>query len=107
MRLLLDILAGSSILLGLFFFVAGTAGLLRFPDPHSRLHALTKADTLGLGFIALGAALHFADAALAAKLLLVWLLALLAAATIAQFVGRAALSELPAATAPTVCEEEA
>ena len=30
---------------GTFFFVAGTLGLLRFPDIYARLHAVTKADT--------------------------------------------------------------
>ncbi len=39
---------------GAFFFVAGTAGLLRFPDTLTRLHALTKADNLGLGLVVLG-----------------------------------------------------
>ncbi len=34
----------------LFFFTAGTIGLVRLPDLHSRLHALTKADNVGLGF---------------------------------------------------------
>jgi multicomponent Na+:H+ antiporter subunit G len=77
--------------LGLLFFVAGTVGLLRFPDVHSRLHALTKADNLGLGCIALGLALLAPDAWHALKLLLVWLLAMLAAATAAQLVARSAL----------------
>ena len=39
---------------GVFFFFAGTVALLRFPDSLSRLHALTKADNLGLGFVVLG-----------------------------------------------------
>ena len=39
---------------GLLFFVAGSIGLLRFPDTVSRLHALTKADTLGLGLVIAG-----------------------------------------------------
>ena len=30
-------------LLGTVFFLAGTMGLLRFPDVYTRLHALTKA----------------------------------------------------------------
>ena len=29
---------------GLVFFLAGTVGLLRFPDSLTRLHALTKAE---------------------------------------------------------------
>ena len=35
------------------FFLAGTVGLLRFPDTMTRLHALTKVDNLGLGLIVL------------------------------------------------------
>ncbi len=35
--------------IGLCFFITGTLGLLRFPDVFCRLHALTKADNLGLG----------------------------------------------------------
>ena len=49
-----DLFTIAATLAGLFFFVAGTLGLLRFPDVFSRLHALTKADNLGLGLIALG-----------------------------------------------------
>jgi multicomponent Na+:H+ antiporter subunit G len=84
-----------AILAGVFFFIAGTVGLLRFPDVHTRLHALTKADNLGLGFIALGVALRMADPWSIAKLLVVWMLAVLAAATVAQLVARAALDRLP------------
>lgn len=77
---------------GVGFFIAGTVGLLRFPDVHSRLHALTKADNLGLGFITLGVAIRLADPWSIAKLFVVWLLAVLAAATVAQLVARAAWS---------------
>ena len=80
---------------GLFFFVAGTAGLLRFPDVHTRLHALTKADNLGLGLIVFGLAFRMPDAWSVARLGLVWLLAVFAAATAAQLVARAALDGLP------------
>lgn len=86
---------------GLLFFLAGTVGLLRFPDVHSRLHALTKADNLGLGFLALGLALRADGAWTVMKLLLVWLLALLAAATVAQLVARSAL------VSPAAADEEA
>lgn len=76
---------------GLFFFVAGTTGFIRFTDVHSRLHALTKADNLGLGFIVLGACLQAEDGWTVVKLLLVWLLTLAAAATVAQLIARSAL----------------
>ncbi len=54
MRMLADGFTILSVIAGLVFFIAGTAGLLRFPDTASRLHALTKADHLGLGLIVLG-----------------------------------------------------
>jgi len=80
--------------LGLVFFVAGTVGLLRFPDTFRRLHALTKADNLGLGFIALGVAFQADTWAQLAMLALIWALALLAAGTVAQLVARAALAQV-------------
>ena len=71
---------------GAVFFVAGTTGLIRFPDTPSRLHALTKADNLGLGLVVLGL-LPFAPGWLfGLKLLLVWALVLLSGATAAQLI---------------------
>jgi multicomponent Na+:H+ antiporter subunit G len=78
---------------GAFFFLAGTVGLLRFPDSLTRLHALTKADNLGLGLIVLGL-LPQADGLFAVmKLIAVWLLAQLAGATVTQLVARAVRRE--------------
>jgi multicomponent Na+:H+ antiporter subunit G len=77
---------------GLFFFVAGTAGLIRFPDTFSRLHALTKADNLGLGLVALGVAFQADGWREVALIVLIWALALFSAGTVAQLVARAALS---------------
>jgi multicomponent Na+:H+ antiporter subunit G len=78
-------------ILGAVFFLAGTVGLLRFPDVHSRLHALTKADNVGLGFLFLGLALEAGSAAAAAKLFLIWCLVLLASASVSHVIARAAL----------------
>jgi multicomponent Na+:H+ antiporter subunit G len=75
--------------LGAVFFLAGTVGLLRFPDSITRLHALTKADNLGLGLVVLGL-LPQVDSVLAAlKLVAVWVLTQLAGATVTQLVARA------------------
>jgi multicomponent Na+:H+ antiporter subunit G len=88
-RIVLDIATVLLVAAGAVFFLAGTVGLLRFPDPLSRLHALTKADNLGLGLVVLGL-LPQADGVLAAlKLIAVWLLAQLAGATVTQLVARA------------------
>jgi multicomponent Na+:H+ antiporter subunit G len=71
------------------FFLAAGVGLVRFPDTYSRLHALTKADNLGLGFVLAGVALVEADALVALKLAAVWLLFLAGSATVAHLVARA------------------
>jgi len=49
--ILLNLLTGLLLAAAVFFFVAGTIGLLRFPDLYCRLHALTKADNLALDWI--------------------------------------------------------
>lgn len=41
------------LLAGSFFMLAGAIGLVRFPDFYMRLHAPTKASTLGVGSILL------------------------------------------------------
>jgi len=87
MQLLVDGLSIGFCVVGAVFFLAGTVGLLRFPDTLSRLHALTKADNLGLGFIVLGLALQANSLAMAAKLVLIWLLALIGSATACYLIG--------------------
>lgn len=83
MTVAVDVVTGIFVVVGLIFFTAGTVGLLRFPDLSSRLHALTKADTLGLGFILLGVALQADSLWTVAKLFVIWLFALIAAAVAA------------------------
>jgi len=86
---LLDLFSVAAISAGTFFFFAGTVGLLRFPDSLTRLHALAKADNLGLGLVALGL-MPRADSALSAfKLIVIWALVLLSGASTAQLIGRA------------------
>ena len=87
---LIEAVSAVLLLLGAVFYLAGTVGLLRFPDVYTRLHALTKADNLGLGFIALGLALQAPGLAAGLKLLLVWPLVLIASATVSfAIAGRA------------------
>ena len=79
------------IVLGIPFFVSGTIGLLRFPDIYTRLHALTKADNVGLGFVIIGLAIQASSWLEVVKLLLIWFLVLLASATSCHLVADAAL----------------
>jgi multicomponent Na+:H+ antiporter subunit G len=77
---------------GAGFFIVGSLGLLRFPDVFTRMHALTKADNLGLGLVVFGLLPSAESLPAGLKLLLVWLLVLIASATAAYLVARTALS---------------
>ncbi len=89
MSLLLDLWTVVAVAAGVFFFLAGTVGLLRFPDTLTRLHALTKADNLGLGLVVLGLLPRVGSPLAGLKLICVWLLVLLAGATASQLIARA------------------
>lgn len=69
-------ISAAMITVGAVFFLAGSVGLLRFPDVFTRLHALTKADNLGLGFVVAGVALQAESWFVVVKLFLIWLLVL-------------------------------
>ena len=86
---LLDLFSIAAISAGAFFFLAGTVGLLRFPDALTRMHALAKADNVGLGLVALGLIPRAESALSALKLIVIWALVLLSAAATTQLIGRA------------------
>jgi len=78
---------------GAAFFLAGTVGLLRFPDTLSRLHALTKADNLGLGFVIAGLALQSGSITNAAKLILIWLIVIITSSSACYLLGQLTLKK--------------
>lgn len=90
---MVNLVSALLLLAGTFFFVAGTAGLLRFPDIYTRLHAITKADNLGLGLLVLGLLLQAESVWSALKLLLIWGVALFSSATGSHVIARAARRE--------------
>jgi multicomponent Na+:H+ antiporter subunit G len=88
---ILHALAAVCVVLGATFFLAGTIGLLRLPDLFSRLHALTKADNLGLGLVMLGLILYDPNPFYAVKLLILWVLVMVSGATGAHLIAKRAL----------------
>jgi multicomponent Na+:H+ antiporter subunit G len=84
----LDAFSIAAIVAGMVFFLAGTVGLLRFPDAYTRLHALTKADNLGIALVVIGLLLQVGGVLPALKLVLVWLLVLLSSAAVSQLIAR-------------------
>jgi multicomponent Na+:H+ antiporter subunit G len=89
MKLAFDIFTISVVSAGAFFFLAGTVGLLRFPDSLTRLHALTKVDNLGLGLIVLGLLPQTSGLFGALKLVSIWLLVQLSGAIVTQLIAGA------------------
>ena len=78
---------------GCFFFIAGSIGMLRFPDVFARLHATTKADNVGLGLVVIGLLFQSESFFVAGKLILIWLLMMLASATACHLIAQSALRD--------------
>ena len=95
MSVLLDVFSVVAISGGAFFFLAGTVGLLRFPDAYTRLHALTKADNLGLALVVVGLLPQMNGLLAATKLILVWFLVMLSSAAVSQLIARSVRREEP------------
>ena len=85
-----DVFTVIAVTAGAFFFMAGSVGLLRFPDALTRLHALTKADNLGLGLVVLGLMPRASSLLAALKLASIWLLVLFTGAAVSQLIAKAA-----------------
>lgn len=88
MNSLLLIISWLALIVGAFFFLTGSLALLRFPDLFSRLHAVTKADTMGLGFVALGLMLRADSLQQVLLLMLVWMLVMTSGAVNCQLLAR-------------------
>ena len=56
--MLWDILIAASLVIGAFFALVGSYGLIKLGNPMSRLHAPTKAGTLGVGGILAASMIH-------------------------------------------------
>ncbi|UOQ46307.1 monovalent cation/H(+) antiporter subunit G [Halobacillus salinarum] len=88
----LDLVICLSLLIGTFFILSGSIGILRFPDVYARLHAATKSSTLGVAGIMIGAFFYlYAEYDIVSgKLLLAIVFALLTAPVSGHMIARAA-----------------
>ena len=90
---MIDLIALLLIFCGLFFFLSGSVGLLRLPDIYTRLHALAKADNVGLALVTLGMLLLEPNLLYQIKLIFIWLLVMAASAVSSHMVAKHALRE--------------
>ena len=63
MEALADLIAGLLLIAGAIFALLAAVGLLRLPDIYSRMHAASKAGTLGSGLMLIALAVHAGDTA--------------------------------------------
>ena len=85
----IDVVAGTFMIVGCLMSLAAGIGMLRFPDLLSRLHAATKPQVLGLFLLLAALGLELRTWAVLPVLVLAWLLQLLTAPVSAHMVGRA------------------
>jgi multicomponent Na+:H+ antiporter subunit G len=88
---LADYLSTALMALSIIFFIAGTVGLFRFPDLYSRLHALTKADNVGLGLMVLALMLQAEHWQTVVKLGLIWVMVSVASANVCILIANESL----------------
>lgn len=84
-----DIIAAVLMLAGTGFMTVAAIGLIRLPDLYTRMHAITKAGTLGIGLLLVGVAVHMGDLSFTTRAIAVILFVLLTAPVSAHMIGRA------------------
>lgn len=87
---MINILTALLLLCGGGFAAVAALGIVRLPDTFMRMHASTKAGTLGAGLIMVAVAIHTPDTGVALRALLTILFILLTAPVSAHIVGRTA-----------------
>ena len=90
-----DILVGLLLVIGSVFVLVSAFGALRLPDTNMKLHAVTKAGTLGAALVLLAASIYFGALAVSVKALVVFLFLLLTAPVAGHVLGRAAYRDGP------------
>ena len=93
MPVTLELLLSGLILIGAGFTLVGSLGLIRLRDFYSRLHAPTKATTLGVGSLLIASAIFFSyqDEGLSLHEILVTLFLFITAPVGAHLMAKAAL----------------
>jgi len=79
------------LLVGFFFFLAATIGLLRFPDFFCRLHATGKGDTMAVLLSLIGLSIYEGFSLTGLKLIFIAVFMFLAQPTATHAISRAAM----------------
>lgn len=86
---MIDVLVGLFLLAGASFVMIAAIGIVRLPDLLTRMHASTKAGTLGALLVLVGLAFHQGTGEVVSKAIATALFLLLTAPIAAHMIGRA------------------
>ena len=92
---MIEILTATVMFIGAFFMLVASVGLIRLPDVYSRMHAATKATTLGLGGILLSTILSFQTLDVTTQALLAIFFLFITAPVAAHLISRSAYHRGP------------
>ena len=90
MDLVLALVVGAMLVAGGIFSFLAALGIVRLPDVYTRMHAASKAGTVGSGLMLLAAGIHAGDAAIFTRALAGFVFFVLTAPIAAHLVARAA-----------------
>jgi len=86
---MIDILTSLLLLLGSFLCLMAALGVVRLPDALTRMHAATKAGTLGVGLLVVAEAVSYRDLGISLRAATIIFLLLLTTPVAAHLIGRA------------------
>lgn len=86
----MNVAVGLLLIIGAAFSLVAAIGIVRLPDVYSRMHAASKAGTLGSGVALIALALHTPDAAVVTRALAGFIFLLLTAPIAAHLLAKAA-----------------
>jgi len=87
--MMLEITIAILLILGSFFVLIAAVGVVRLPDLLMKMHASTKAGTLGAGLTLLSVAFVFAEVSVTTRVIAIIFFLLLTAPVAAHIIGRA------------------
>ncbi len=103
--MMIEIIVGCILIVGALFALLAAIGMVRFPDLYTRMHAASKAGTLGSGLMLLALALYSSEFSVVSRALAGIVFFLLTTPVAAHLLARAAYVTGTKPWAGTVIDE--
>lgn len=105
MGILLALVVAAMLVAGGVFILLAAVGVVRLPDVYTRMHAASKAGTVGSGLMLIGAGIHSGDFAILARATAGFVFFILTAPVAAHLVAKAAHHAGYRLSRGAVCDE--